>query len=119
MEHLARLEDADENVLDCRDMGHSWNHTNDRDIVTDSWGEVIEFTRKDVCNRCRVTRKRVVEVPSFQIKSSTMDYKTADNPYLAPRGEKFTRADARRESYERLISQVKKKRRSRKLAVAS
>lgn len=99
---LTDITNASENVLDCRDLGHAWHKTNDTNVTRGPRGKYIEFTRVDECERCGTTRRRVYEVPSFRIKSSSMTY--ADQ-YLAPKGKRYARADARREAFRRFTEQ--------------
>lgn len=103
--HLESLAAASDAVLDCRDMGHQWARTDDRNLTTNSRGQYIEFTRTDKCIRCGATRRRRIELPSFRIISTTMHY--PDN-YLAPKGSRYTRADARATSFNRIIGAIGK-----------
>lgn len=98
---LPRLEQASQNVLSCRDLGHAWQHTDDHNIVTTARGSIIEFGRTDRCIRCGASRTRTMEVPSFRIKRTSVRY---PDDYLAPRGSRYTRADARREDFSRLLA---------------
>lgn len=96
---------ASDEVLDCRDMGHQWARTDDRNLVTDTRGNYVELTRTDECARCKARRRRRMELPSFAIVGSTMFY--PDN-YLAPKGMRYTRADARSASFDRTVGRAKK-----------
>jgi hypothetical protein len=100
MKRLDSLTEADHNVLDCRDMGHAWARSNDANVVMGHGGVIVEFAREDVCARCRAVRVRTMEVPSMRISSVSIRY---PDDYLATPGQRWARADARREQYERVL----------------
>lgn len=105
--HLASLADASDTVLECRDLGHAWHHTQDPHIVTGPNGRVIEFTREAKCLRCETIRRQKIDVATWTILSTTMHY--VDDYLMVKGAPPVRRYNARRETYSRYFSHLKVK----------
>lgn len=99
MSRLHDITDAADRVLTCREMGHAWEWVNDPTVHyrNGSWAEA---EREDRCLRCEATRTRLIELPSGAILRTRMSY---PDGYLAAKGVRFSRADARRETLSRFV----------------
>jgi len=100
MTRLTSLAQATGPVLECRDFGHAWSWENDPQVRLER-GKVVEFETTDACLRCEARRTRTIEAPSMTILRTRMTY---PDGYLAPRGTRYRRADARAERFDRMMS---------------
>ena len=90
---LASLEDAGDDVLECRSMGHAWSHVDDSDHEYRR-GQVTRFVRHEECLRCRTLRWREVDLVSGMVTRHGMRY--ADGYLLEKGSVKPSRMDALR-----------------------
>lgn len=102
MTRLRDITDAADAVLTCREMGHAWEWVNDP-VVHYQNGAWARADREDRCLRCGTTRTRTIELPSGAILSTRMSY---PDGYLAAKGTRFSRTDARRETLSRFVRAV-------------
>ena len=100
MSGLTDLSKASDEVLTCREIGHSWAKSGVQEIVRNVHGDIIEATLTNECPRCEARRARRVGLPDFTILRSTMAY---PHGYLAARGYRFSRAEARRVAFGRAL----------------
>ena len=101
MKRIANLSEAKDVVLQCRDLGHAWEHVDDGNIVLGPRKRIIEFSRTDKCNRCSAERTRTFDVDTMDIIKTRMKY---PDEYLMTKGHRVARRDARMEVYTRIIA---------------
>ena len=108
MSRLHDITDAADRVLTCREMGHAWEWVNDPTVHYRA-GAWASAEREDRCIRCETSRTRLIELPSGAILATRMRYPEG---YLAVKGARFSRADARREALSRFVRAVSARQRS-------
>ncbi|HLR44843.1 MAG TPA: hypothetical protein VK065_06615 [Brevibacterium sp.] len=58
-----RLSTLGTRVLQCRSMGHAWDHVDDHDHMTAaSTKEIVRFWREERCLRCGAERTREIDL---------------------------------------------------------
>lgn len=108
----AQLEEMKLSHLYCRSERHKWDVVTDRDIVVNSAGAVIRFTRHTKCDRCASEKFATFSVPDFKRERTTIVYSAG---YLA-RGHRMPVNEVRREQLNRAGLNIQKVRSRRKAA---
>lgn len=95
---LDNIRQASLDVLECRSMGHTWQHLDDQDIVKRGT-QVVSFRRVELCMRCGAERWREVNLTKNEVTRRGMRY--AEGYLLAPGAPPAKRMDALRTLYTR------------------
>lgn len=103
------VEEAADQSLRCRDFGHAWEFQTDFQVERTK-NRLTGVRRIVACIRCGVMRLDHYELPSFRRISSKYVY---PNDYLLPGHQgRVPVAEIRQEILRRLLSDVKKGRKS-------
>lgn len=100
---MTRLSDLGPRVLQCRSMGHAWEHVDDfnhqRDLRT---REIIRFIRQEQCLRCDAVREKEVDLghPSV-VEVRTVRMRYPDGYLIKGSNHRVTRGDALGAQYGR------------------
>lgn len=89
------LDEMSETVLWCR-LTHDWVWKGDK--VTTKRGFVIEFVRRQECQRCTAFKEQTISVPSFTVLKTRSNYPPG---YLSNEG-RLHRSDILREQFGRM-----------------
>ena len=100
-----RLSQLGPRVLQCRSMGHAWEHVTDFDHQRDlRTREVIRFTRQEQCLRCDAVREKEIDLghPSV-IEVRTVRMRYPDGYLVKGSNHRVTRGDALGAQYGREV----------------
>lgn len=100
-----RLSQLGPRVLQCRSMGHAWEHVTDFDHQRDHrTREVIRFTRQEQCLRCDAVREKEIDLghPSV-IEVRTVRMRYPDGYLVKGSNHRVTRGEALGAQYGREV----------------
>ena len=100
-----RLSSLGPRVLQCRSMGHAWDHVTDFDHFHDlRSGEITRFIRQEQCLRCDSVREKEIDLshPSvIEVRTKSMRY--PDGYLVKGSNHRVTRGDALGAQYGREV----------------
>lgn len=98
-----RLSDLGPRVLQCRSMGHAWDHVDDHDHLMRA-GVLTRFMRDERCLRCSAERTREVDLSkSYRVDVRTIRMKYPEGYLVHGAKKRVTRADALGAQYKREV----------------
>lgn len=96
-----KLSDLAPRHLECRSMGHAWDHVDDRDHLRRQ-GRLTRFWREEQCLRCGAERTREIDLSkSYRIDVRTTRMKYPDGYLVTGAKKRVTRGDALGTQYGR------------------
>lgn len=98
-----RLSDLGWTVLQCRSMGHAWEHVDDFDHQRlHSTKEIVRFVRQEQCTRCDAVREKEVDLSKpNRIGVRTLRMRYPDGYLVSGAKKRVTRGDALGAQYGR------------------
>lgn len=100
-----KLTELGQTVLQCRSMGHAWDHVNDHDHFRDLRSrEITRFLRDEECLRCKAERTREIDLShSHVIEVRTVRIRYPDGYLIKGANHRVRRAEALGAQYGREV----------------
>lgn len=99
--HEGGIESYPEHFLECRGDSHDWKWVTDDQIVRNSRGRIIEWSRTRQCPRCKLKAIKKYDAKSGRVVGSRYDYSEAEG-YLARSSNGISAGRARLEKLRRI-----------------
>ena len=96
-----RLSDLGQTVLQCRSMGHAWDHVDDYDHLYRN-GDVTRFLRDERCLRCGAERTRRIDM-RVGIHVNTVRTRYPNGYLISGAKKRVTRGEALGAQYGREV----------------
>jgi len=107
MPKTAALDEMEDRFIECRDLGHNLQWTNDEKVI---WkrNRPIQMIRLVVCPRCTYARRDTYDLPSMELVKSVPDY---PDGYLSNHG-RVKKQQARQEMFRRFMAQPRQRKKT-------
>lgn len=105
MSEKRRLTALSDRVLQCRSMGHAWEHVTDFDHFHDLRSrEVTRFVRQEQCLRCDAVREKEIDLSHpYVIEVRTVRMRYPDGYLIKGSSHRVTRGEALGAQYGREV----------------